>query len=83
MSLPFSTAKSFECADLTAACAVSMRMPSSSRRLRAMDSAPSGGTLVSRRSLPTIPGTPCTNGRRRREREAKEGEGRERERTRS
>jgi hypothetical protein len=43
MYLWSSLAKSYECAVLTAACAVSMRMPPSSRRLRAMDGAPSRG----------------------------------------
>jgi hypothetical protein len=61
MYLWSSLAKSYECAVLTAACAVSMRMPPSSRRLRAMDGAPSRGTLVSRRNLPTILTTPCRN----------------------
>ena len=46
MYLLCSFANSCRCAVLTAACATSTSMPPSSRRLRAVRRAPSGGTLV-------------------------------------
>ena len=58
MYLLCSFANSCRCAVLTAACATSTSMPPSNRRLRpllALHRAPSGGTLVSRRNLHTIP----------------------------
>ena len=60
MYLLCSTAKSFSCAVLTAARTSSTSVRPSSRRQRAVHRAPSGGTLVWRRDLPTIPYTPCT-----------------------